>query len=197
MAGVARRRSVPLRPDSTAASESAADAPSAESLAPKIVEVARAQGWTLGVAESLTGGLVAAALISVPGASAVVRGGVVAYAPDLKCSILKVPELVIDQHGTVSRQCAEAMSQGACEVLGATFALSTTGVAGPEPSEGQPPGTVHLAVCARVEGREEATVHQALHTHGSRSTVRAHATQAGLSLLLATLGQHGPPAQHI
>ncbi len=180
MAGVAQRGSVPLTPDF---------------LAEEIIEVARAQGWTVGVAESLTGGLVTAALISVPGASAVVRGGVVAYAGDLKCSVLRVPERVISQHGTVSQQCAEAMSRGACQVLGATFAMSTTGVAGPEPSEGHPPGTVHVAVTARVPNREEATAHQALHIRGSRTDIRSHATYEGLSLLLATLKAHGPPAQ--
>ncbi len=168
---------------------------SPDPVAVDIVEIAGTQGWTIGVAESLTGGLVAAALISVPAASAVVRGGLVTYAADLKCSVLGVPEDVISQHGTVSQQCAEAMSRGACQVLGAMFSVSTTGVAGPDSSEGQPPGTVHLAVTARVEGREEVTVHQALHTRGSRSDIRANATQAGLSLLLTTLRAHGRPAQ--
>lgn len=177
---MARRRGAPLTPDS---------------LSVEIIEVARAQGWTVGVAESLTGGLVTAALISVPGASVVVRGGIVAYAADLKSSVLRVPGHVISQHGTVSQQCAEAMSRGACDVLGATFALSTTGVAGPEPSEGHPPGTVHVAVSARVTAREEATVHQALHTCGSRIDIRSHATYEGLSLLLATLRAHVPPAK--
>lgn len=164
-------------------------------MAREIIDLARANEWTVGVAESLTGGMVAAALVSVPGASAVVRGGVVAYAPDLKRSLLRVPEALIHQHGTVSRQCAEAMSRGALEVLGATFALSTTGVAGPEPSEGHPAGTVHLAVSARVQGREEATTHQALNSHGTRATIRFHATQAGLSLLLTTLEAHAPHAR--
>lgn len=185
----------PLSTDPRPCSDSSATRTSVEELAQRIIDVARAHDWTVGVAESLTGGMVAAALVSVPGASDVMRGGVVAYAPDLKCSLLKFPPGVLQQHGTVSRQCAEAMSRGAREVLGATFALSTTGVAGPEPSEGHPPGTVHLAVSARVAGREEVTTHQTLNGHGSRRTIRSQASRAGLSLLLATLEAHAPPAR--
>ena len=191
---MARRRSDPLSPDPHA-SAGVVPQPSVDEVAQEIIELARAHEWTVGVAESLTGGMVVAALVSVPGASAVVRGGVVAYAPDIKGSLLKVPAAVLRQHGTVSRQCAEAMSRGACEALGATFALSTTGVAGPDPSEGHAAGTVHLAVSARVEGREEVTTHQALNSHGSRLAIRSQATQAGLSLLLATLEAHTPHAR--
>lgn len=191
---MARRGSDSLSPDPRVTA-SAVHQPSAEDLAREIIELAQAHEWTVGVAESLTGGMVVAALVSVAGASAVVRGGVVAYAPDIKRSLLKVPEAVLQQYGTVSRQCAEAMSLGACEALGATFAVSTTGVAGPDPSEGHVAGTVHLAVSARVEGREEATTHHALNSHGSRFTIRSHATLAGLSLLLTTLEAHTPHAR--
>lgn len=192
---MARRRGVPLSTDPRPSSDSSATPIPAEDVAQRIIELARANDWTVGVAESLTGGLVVAELVAIPGASDVVRGGVVAYAPDLKRSLLNVPEAVLEQQGTVSRECAEAMSRGARETLGATFALSTTGVAGPEASEGHPPGTVHLAVCAGVPGREEVTTHQALNSHGSRPIIRSHATHAGLSLLLATLTAHAPHAR--
>ncbi len=162
-------------------------------LAAAVIEECRVRGWTLGVAESLTGGLVTAELISVPGASDVVRGGVVAYAVDLKESVLGVSGKVLARDGAVSRACAEAMAQGAQRALRVDVALATTGVAGPDPSEGHPPGTVHLAVMVHsVDGEEEAA-HVALTTRGTREQIRSEATTQGLSLLLVTL-QSTPPA---
>ncbi|MGB3828585.1 MAG: nicotinamide-nucleotide amidohydrolase family protein [Ornithinimicrobium sp.] len=170
---------------------------SSASLAVAIIDLSRDQGWTIGTAESLTGGLLASALVSVPGASHVVRGGIVAYAADLKRTVLGVGDEVISAYGTVSQQCAEAMGAGACRVLTADFGVATTGVAGPDASEGHPPGTIHLAVAGGPKDREEVTVHEALHMRGSRSQIRAEATRAGLSLLLNTLQKHGPNARAI
>lgn len=162
-------------------------------LARAIIEECRARGWTLGTAESLTGGLVAAELICVPGASDVVRGGIVAYAVDLKESVLGVSADVLARHGAVSRECAEAMASGARGVLGVDVVLATTGVAGPDPSEGHPPGAVHLAVRGPDVDGEEVGAHRALTTRGTRSQIRNEATAQGLSLLLATI-QTTPPA---
>jgi nicotinamide-nucleotide amidase len=97
----------------------------------------RSQGLTLGVAESVTGGLVAARCTDVPGASGWFRGGVVAYASEVKFDVLDVPEGPV-----VSEEAAAAMAEGARRVLGADVGLSVTGVAGPESQDGQPVGTV-------------------------------------------------------
>jgi nicotinamide-nucleotide amidase len=99
------------------------------------------RGLTLAVAESLTGGLVSARLVNVPGASGWFRGGVVTYASDLKRSLLDVPPGPV-----VSEEAAAAMATGVRRVMEADVGLAVTGVAGPDPQDGQPPGTVFLAV---------------------------------------------------
>ena len=101
------------------------------SVAEIVLDLCRAGGLTLGTAESCTGGLVAARLTSVPGASDVFRGGVVAYADDVKEGELGVPRSILDNHGTVSAEAAQAMAHGARERLGVDVAVSVTGVAGP------------------------------------------------------------------
>lgn len=114
-----------------------------------VAEVVRglaARGLTVAAAESLTGGLVCAALTSVPGSSAVVRGGVVVYATELKATLAGVPEAVLAAAGPVAASTAAAMASGVRERLGADIGLATTGVAGPDPQDGHPPGTVHVAV---------------------------------------------------
>jgi nicotinamide-nucleotide amidase len=106
---------------------------------------------TIAVAESLTGGLLVAELIGVPGASAVVRGGVVAYNTALKHSLLGVDAALLASRGAVDPDVAVAMAEGvrlACAVDGvpASIGLSTTGVAGPDPQDGKPVGTVFIGV---------------------------------------------------
>src|SRR5258708_1994853 len=130
-----------------------------------------AGGQTIGTAESLTGGLVAAALTTVPGASAVVRGGTVAYAADLKNSLLGVPADLIERVGTVHSDVALAMASGARTRLGATVGVATTGVAGPDPADGQPVGTVHIAVSAPARAVPEALVLSGDRAGVPRSTV--------------------------
>lgn len=144
----------------------------------RVVQVLRRRGSTVSTAESLTGGLVAGALTDVPGASAVVRGGVVAYAADVKRDVLGVPQEVLDRHGTVSRECATAMAEHVRELTGAGWGVATTGVAGPDRSEGHPVGTVHVAVAG-----EHGTTARALHLHGSRSEIREATVAAVLALL--------------
>ena len=109
------------------------------------------RGLTVAVAESLTGGLLVAELIGVPGASAVVNGGVVAYNTALKHSLLGVDAALLASRGAVDPDVAVAMADGvrrACAVGGvpASIGLSTTGVAGPDPQDGKPVGTVFIAV---------------------------------------------------
>ena len=91
----------------------------------------RARGWSVATAETCTGGLVAHRLISVPGSSAYVRGGVVAYANEVKTGLLAIDPALIARHGVVSPACALALAQAARRALGADVGLATTGIAGP------------------------------------------------------------------
>ncbi|MGN6792387.1 MAG: CinA family protein [Streptosporangiaceae bacterium] len=141
-----------------------------------------ADGLTVAAAESLTGGLVTAALTTVPGCSAVVRGGIVAYTADLKTALLGVDAGLLAQVGTVHREVALAMARGVMERLGASVGIATTGVAGPDPADGQPVGTVHIAVRTA-----ELSRHQALNLSGDRAEIRRVTVEHALSLLVATL----------
>jgi nicotinamide-nucleotide amidase len=148
------------------------------------VEALRAAGASIATAESLTGGLVCATLVSVPGASDVVRGGVVAYAAEVKVATLGVPQELVDERGTVDPDVAAAMATGVRDRLGATYGVSTTGVAGPGPSEGKPAGTVHVAL-AGPDGVET----RPLQLSGDRDEIRAGTVDALLSWLVARLGE--------
>jgi nicotinamide-nucleotide amidase len=143
------------------------------------------RGETVATAESLTGGLVCATLVDAPGASKVVRGGVVAYVPEVKMTILGVGDELIATNGTVDADVARQMAEGIRVRLGATWGVSTTGVAGPDSSEGKPVGTVFIAVA----GPGVSSVRE-LDLSGNRSTIRQSATAEALSLLLATLEEH-------
>ena len=160
------------------------------SLAADTVEALRRAGATVASAESLTGGLVCATLVSVPGASDVVRGGVVAYAPDVKTSLLGVDASLVAERGTVDAGVAAAMAVGARDRLAATYGLATTGVAGPDPSEGKPAGTVHIAVAG-----PDAVVTSLLDLSGDRDEIRTGTVAALLSLLVATLGEESRTAR--
>ena len=138
-----------------------------------VLDLCRSWGLTLGTAESLTGGLVAARLTEVPGASDVVRGSVVAYASDVKVDVLGVPEGPV-----VTEAAAAAMAEGACRVLGTDLAVATTGVAGPATQEDQPAGTVCLATC--VDGEARAFT---VHLPGRRDQVRQFAVITVLAAL--------------
>ncbi|MGJ9422701.1 CinA family protein [Aeromicrobium sp. CF3.5] len=152
-----------------------------------VIDLARSAGATVASAESLTGGLVCAALVDVPGASDVVRGAVVAYAADVKIALLGVDADLVATHGTVHPQVAEQMAEGVRAACGASHGVSTTGVAGPGPSEGQPAGTVFVAVAGPA-----GTVSTRVDVAGGRAQVRSGAVGAALSLLVATLGEESP-----
>lgn len=136
------------------------------------------RGLTLGVAESLTGGLLCAALTEAPGASAVVRGGVVAYAADLKASVLGVSSELLSVQGAVDAEVALQMAAGVAKELGAEIGLSTTGVAGPEPQDGKAVGTVFIA-CVWADKR---TVEE-LSLSGTRNEIRSLTVNAALRML--------------
>lgn len=159
-------------------------------LAADAVDALRSARATVATAESLTGGLVCATLVSVPGASDVVRGGVVAYAPELKTELLDVDAALIAEHGTVDAAVAVSMAVGARDRLGATYGLSTTGVAGPDPSEGKPAGTVHIAI-AGPQGSSSTLLELA----GDRDTIRRETVDALLSWLVARLGEESRSAR--
>jgi nicotinamide-nucleotide amidase len=154
-------------------------------LAGQAIALLTGAGHTVAVAESLTGGMLAATLVSVPGASAAFRGGVVAYATDLKASLLGVPAGLLERHGAVHPDVAAAMAEGARRRLSADFGVGTTGVAGPEPADGQPAGTVFIAVSGL--GREAG---RALTLTGYRQAIRVASVRQALALLISVLREH-------
>ncbi|MGO8870695.1 MAG: competence/damage-inducible protein A [Acidimicrobiales bacterium] len=144
--------------------------------------VARAlavEGLTLGLAESLTGGLAASRLVNVPGASAWFRGSVVSYASEVKFTVLGVPEGPV-----VSEEAARAMADGARRVLGSDVGLAITGVAGPGSQDGRPPGTVFVGLAR--DGHQ--TMSHGFTVPGDRDRVRQYATIAALDLLRRVVG---------
>jgi len=152
------------------------------SLADEAIGALRAAGATIATGESLTGGQVCATLVSVAGASDVVLGGIVAYAPQAKIDLIGVDAGLIDEHGTVHPDVAAQMAIGCRDRFGSTYGLATTGVAGPGPAEGKPAGTVHVAI-AGPDG-----VHTTdLQLDGDRDTIRKGTVDALLSQLVATL----------
>ena len=157
-------------------------------LAARIVGLLTQRQQTVAVAESLTGGLLGAAITAVPGASVVFRGGVIAYATELKAALLGVPAALLAERGAVDPDVAGAMAAGVARRLGATAGVATTGVAGPDPAEGKPPGTVHIAVCAGGG----AVVVQTLAMSGSRDEIRRGTVERSLRLLWSVLGEESP-----
>ncbi|MFD9423402.1 MULTISPECIES: CinA family protein [unclassified Streptomyces] len=144
------------------------------------------RGETLAVAESLTGGLVAAELTSVPGASQSFRGAVTAYATPLKRDVLGVDGTLLAERGAVDPDVARGMAAGARRLLGADWGVSTTGVAGPEAQEGKPVGTVYVALSG-PSGIEKVT---ALRLHGGRADIRRETVRSVLELLSSELGEN-------
>ena len=142
-----------------------------------VLAMLRSRGLTLGLAESVTGGLIAARLTEVPGASDVLRGAVVPYDRALKTAVLGAP----DVHA-VSSEMALAMAEGACRVLGADVGLATTGAAGPDPHEGAEAGTVWIGL--HLDGEGEAV---RVRFNMARTMVRQLGTITALNLLRTRL----------
>jgi len=151
-------------------------------LAGTVLRLLAARGETLAVAESLTGGLLAATIVDVPGASAAFRGGLVVYATDLKASLAGVPAPLLEAHGPVDPAVAAALAAGARERCSADWALATTGVAGPDQQGRHPVGRVYVAVA----GPGEPVVRE-LDLPGDRAEVRRRSVAAALELLSAVL----------
>ena len=138
------------------------------------------RGLTLGLAESVTGGLVAGRITNVPGSSAVLRGGVVSYASEVKFDVLGVPEGPV-----VTEAAAIAMADGAKRVLGSDVGLALTGVAGPDTQEGRPPGTLCIGLVLD-DGSTHATT---VHLPGARDQMRQLSVISSLDFLRRRLSQ--------
>lgn len=151
-------------------------------IASVVLDRLRERGETVATAESLTGGQVCVTLVDAPGASDVVRGAVVAYAPEVKSQVLGVNRERIVANGTVDAGVAREMAEGVRLRLGSTWGIATTGVAGPDSSEGKPVGMVFIAVAG-----PGTSVVRELSLTGDRSGIRRSTTASALSLLLATL----------
>lgn len=165
-----------------------AEAPSEDDIraaAERTVAAAASAGLTLATAESLTGGLIAGALTSVPGSSAVVRGGVVSYVNDVKRDALGVDANDLERFGAVSEQVARQMAQGARRALDADIAVAVTGIAGPTGAEpGKPVGTVWMSI-ASARGVSA----QVCYFAGNRDEVRASTVSCALDLFARELSQ--------
>ena len=149
-------------------------------LAARVLEAARASGCTIGTAESLTGGLIAATLTDVAGSSDVVHGGVVSYAAEVKRDVLGVDGEVIEHFGVVSAETARAMAAGARRELACDAAIAVTGIAGPGGAEpGKPVGTVWIGLSYGKHTEEQMFLFE-----GSREEVRLATVRAALELLL-------------
>lgn len=140
---------------------------------------------TVATAESLTAGLLAATLAGVPGASAVLRGGLVTYAVETKTALAGVATRLLDEVGPVAAPTARALAVGAMQRCGATWGVGLTGVAGPEPHGGHPVGTVYIGVAGPVE-----TTVAHVQLQGSRWDIRMAAVQAAIRQLRAALAEH-------
>jgi nicotinamide-nucleotide amidase len=156
-------------------------------LAARVVAELTGCGMTIAIAESLTGGLVVAELVSVPGASAVVRGGVVAYATDLKSGLLGVDAELLARRSPIDPEVARQMAEGVRTRLGhdgrpADIGLATTGVAGPEQQDGHPVGEVWLGLA--MDGEVEA---RGLTLGGDRASIRTATVAESLKFVLERL----------
>lgn len=147
------------------------------------------RGLTVATAESLTAGLLAATLAEVPGASGTLQGGVIAYQNHVKQSLLGVDADLLARHGAVHAEVARQMAEGARRATGADVGLATTGVAGPEPHQGQPVGTVFVGLAGltgvagldREGGGAEAV---RLHVDGDREAIRRGTVRLTLRAVL-------------
>lgn len=173
-----------------------------------LIDALRARTQTISFCESLTAGLAAATLAEVPGASDVLRGGLVTYSSDLKSSLAGVDPALIEEHGVVSAVVAREMARGARRVCGSDWAVALTGVAGPDAQDGVPAGTVWIGLAgpawtassqaAEILGAEfgrfalvPGEAHPVRVLAGDRNTVRRLAVRAALRGTLTAVEEQG------
>lgn len=136
-------------------------------------------GMTLALAESCTGGMIAARVTDVPGCSAWFKGGVVAYSNEVKQQLLQVSSTLLEQYGAVSEAVARAMAEGARKAIGSDLSLAVTGIAGPDGGTSEKPvGTVYIALAAQ-DGCEVIRCH----FDGDRAAIRQQTVEKGLLML--------------
>lgn len=149
----------------------------------RVIKAASQKGLTLSTAESLTGGMICETLVSVPGASQVVAGGVCSYMTRVKSAVLGVPEDIIENCGVVSEACAKSMAAGARRLMAADMAVSATGVAGPSGGTPETPvGTVFIGLATEIG--ESAKEYRFT---GSRQSVREQAAAAAIDILYSAI----------
>lgn len=156
-----------------------------------LIDGLQARDETIATAESLTGGLIGATLTTVPGVSAIYRGGVISYATDLKGTLAGVTERTLAEHGAVSQLTAVEMALGIAQRCDATWGLAVTGVAGPDPQEGHSAGTVFTAVARRPptaggwddQQTDSVVCVRELSLTGDRSAIREQTVRAALRQL--------------
>lgn len=145
--------------------------------AKKLVDILSRKGLKVASAESCTGGMVSAAITTAPGASSVFDGTVVSYSNEIKSKLLGVPQEILDTHGAVSAQCAEAMAEGVRALMRADIGLSLTGIAGPGGgTPDKPVGTVYLGISSKRGVRSHL-----LTLSGDRDSVREQSVLAALN----------------
>ncbi|RLL45383.1 competence/damage-inducible protein A [Oceanobacillus piezotolerans] len=154
-----------------------------DTLEQQVIQLLKEKQLTIAAAESLTGGMFASKLISVSGASNVVQGGIVSYHANVKQKVLGVSKETIEKEGTVSKACASEMAAKVREKLDADIGISFTGVAGPNEEEGNPVGTVYIALHT-ISGKKQVFHYEFM---GDRSTIRHRATLKGLEILFQYL----------
>ncbi len=162
-------------------------------MAGELLDLLVRQGATVSVAESLTGGLIGAALSGPAGASAAFVGGVVAYATEVKRRLLGVPAELLEREGAVHPQVAAAMAMGVRALTGSRYGLAVTGVAGPDEQDGKAVGTVHIAVAGPGDDGDRVW-HRDPRLRGSRAEIRWATVNEALNLLRGVLrsarGEH-------
>jgi nicotinamide-nucleotide amidase len=146
-----------------------------DGLVAQIIDALRQSGETVSTAESITAGSISSTLVGIPGASDVFVGGLTAYNDEIKISHLKVDHKLIKQHSSVSEQVVEAMAQGALQVFGTTWAIATTGVAGPGPVGEHVAGTVWVSIRGPINQTTELAL------SGERESVRNAATSSAIA----------------
>ena len=158
-------------------------------LAGKLVREFSQRGWMVATAESCTGGMIAAAITDIAGSSAVLDRGFVTYSNEAKQEMIGVSAATLDAHGAVSKQTAIEMAEGALQRSRASYAVSVTGIAGPDGGSAEKPvGLVHMAMARKVG----ATEHRELRLHGlDRAAVRQATVTEALTILLAETTKRG------
>ena len=162
-----------------------ANSPHSTALTGEIIDALRQRNETLSTAESLTGGALSSAIVRIPGASEVFTGGITAYSNEIKISHLFVDPQLISEHTAISQEVAVAMAQGAMRSFGTTWAIATTGVAGPNPVDSHPVGAVWVA----IEGPVSECIELSL--SGERESIRNAVTASAIASFARILRHRG------